>query len=157
MKSKEVTILIIVAVLAIVGVFLIQHFSKGYFNEISYKELMKKIDNKETFAIMIKKDDCQYCELYFPKLQRIVNENKIKNIYYINLSNLSKEDKESLQDLITFSGTPQTIFFVEGKEQDTYTRINGNQESKYIKMKLTKMGYLKSEETKEEENTTTEE
>jgi predicted bacteriocin transport accessory protein len=146
MKKKEAIILIVVAILAIVGVFLVQHFSKNYFSEISYKELMKKVDNKETFAIMIKKDDCQYCELYFPKLERIVREEKIENIYYINLSNLSEKDRTSLEDFITFSGTPQTIFFEEGKELDTHTRINGNQESKYIRMKLTQRGYIKSEE-----------
>ena len=145
MKKNEAVILIIVAIVAIIGVFLIQSFGKGYFYEISYKELMKKVDNKETFAILIKKNDCQYCELYFPKLERIVKEEKIKNIYYINLSNLSEKDKDSLESFITFNGTPQTIFFEEGKELDTYTRINGNQESKHIRAKLTQRGYIKSE------------
>lgn len=145
MKQKETIIIIVVAILSIVGVFLIQHFGKGYFNELSYKELMKKIEKKDSFALVIKKDDCSYCELYVPKIERIINENKIKNIYYINISKLSKEDKEKFESLITFSGTPQTVFFEEGKELDTYTRIDGNQESKHIKRKLTQMGYLKEE------------
>lgn len=145
MKQKETIIIIVVAILSIVGVFLIQHFGKGYFNELSYKELMKKIEKKDSFALVIKKDDCSYCELYVPKIERIINENKIKNIYYINISKLSKEDKEKFESLITFSGTPQTVFFEKGKELDTYTRIDGNQESKHIKRKLTQMGYLKEE------------
>ena len=41
---------------------------------ISYSELNKKLENKETFFFVTIKDGCQHCEKYVPKLEEILDE-----------------------------------------------------------------------------------
>ncbi len=147
-ENKKIIILLIVALLAIGGVILIQKLNttdKQYLQEINYKELKEKIDNNETFALLIKQDDCPYCEMFFPTFEKAVNKNKVENAYYINTSSLKAEDSELFQELIDYDGTPTTVFFDKGTEMNRWTRIDGNKNSKYVVDRLTRLGYIKEE------------
>lgn len=145
--NNKIIVLVIIAIVAVIGILLIQKFSddKVFFKELNYKELTKKIEDKDSFLLLIKKDDCAYCDLFFPKIEKIINENKVEKAYYINTSNLSEKEYEELGSLIKYNGTPTTVFFDKGTEMDLWTRIDGNQTTKYIKNRLIKLNYLKEE------------
>ena len=49
------------------------------------KELLEKIDNKETFYVYFGDELCPWCRSVIEKFIEVANKNKIKKVYYIKI------------------------------------------------------------------------
>ena len=116
--------------------------SNSYLKELQYNDFKNKISNKETFFFVIVQDGCSHCASFTPKLEAVLDEYKV-NGYKINLSKLSDTQKEELNGLFSFDGTPTTVFVKDGEEESLMQRINGDQPKEKIISKLKANGYIK--------------
>ncbi len=123
--------------LVILLIIVITGCSKGYTNKISYDDYEKLIDNKESFILELMKDDCTACQSFKPKLKEVADEYKIE-IKYINTDDLTTKQLESFG----ISGTPTVIFYIDGKEESTAARINGNVSKDKIISKFKASGFI---------------
>lgn len=142
MKKKIIILVSICIVILIGGIIYDNIASKSYLKEIKYKDVIEKINNKDTFVLLISQTTCSHCLEYKPKLETVANKEKI-NIYYIEYDLLSKEDTENFNKYISFSGTPTTVFFTSGEEKTAATRINGSASIEKIESKLKSNGFIK--------------
>ena len=146
MKLKNKIIILVSACLVILaGVFLVDYIiSKSYLNKISYNDVIEKIEDKESFILLISQTTCTHCMSYKPKLEEIANKHKIE-IYYIDVDLLSDEDFDKLDSYLNFAdaGTPVTLFVKNGEETSAATRITGDASSEKIEKKLKSNGFLK--------------
>ncbi len=133
-KGRLKTILILGIILLITG-------CQTNLEQITYHELMNKINKKDTFIIEITQNNCSHCEEFSPRLKTILETNKIK-AYNLNLSNISEDDYNKLAKDYNVSGTPTTMFFKEGKELIN-NRINGSISDKKIINILKRLNYIK--------------
>ena len=133
-KVRLQTILILGIILLITG-------CQTNLEQITYHELMNKINKKDTFIIEITQNNCSHCEEFSPRLKTILETNKIK-AYNLNLSNISEDDYNKLAKDYNVSGTPTTMFFKEGKELIN-NRINGSISDKKIINILKRLNYIK--------------
>lgn len=87
---------------------------KNPYEKITTKELINKIENKETFYVYFGDKLCPWCRSVIEKSIEIANKKKIEKIYYINIWN--DEGKEILRDKFeliddkltkTLDGTPE--------------------------------------------------
>ncbi|MDD6878903.1 MAG: thioredoxin family protein [bacterium] len=115
---------------------------KGSLKEITYSDLEEKIKNEETFILEVVQDGCHNCESFTPKLKEIIKKYDI-NIVQINLTNLSEEDTNNLNNIFNVSGTPTVIFITNGKEESISKRIVGNVSKDKIISKFKKANYIK--------------
>lgn len=137
-RNKIIYCVIIILVIAIS----IYYFNNRNFIMISYNEMLDKIDNKENFILCVTASECVHCNDYKPKLKKISNKYDII-IYYTNIDDMTDNEYEEFKDNISFDGgTPTTIFFKEGKENTTATRIEGNVSSEKVIDKMKKNGFL---------------
>ena len=118
-----------------------QDLSK-YLVELSYKELKSKLNKKESFILVITRTDCSHCAVYKPKLKEILKDNNII-AYEIASDKLSTKEKAEFNDIANISGTPTTIFIVDGEEATTTNRIIGDVTTEKIINKLKSQGYIK--------------
>ncbi len=109
---------------------------------ISYSDLEKKLNNKDTFILEVVQDGCHNCESFTPKFKKILNKNKI-DAYSVNLTSLSKEDTNKIDNLYKVSGTPTVIFITKGEEKSISQRIVGDRSDDFIIEKLKIAGYIK--------------
>lgn len=146
LKLKNKIIILVSACLVILaGVFLVDYIiSKSYLNKISYNDVIEKIEDKESFILLISQTTCTHCMSYKPKLEEIANKHKIE-IYYIDVDLLSDEDFDKLDSYLNFAdaGTPVTLFVKNGEETSAATRITGDASSEKIEKKLKSNGFLK--------------
>ena len=145
MKEKRkniITIFIIgiVILLAILLVYKLTHKSRLY--ELTYNEVMKKIENEETFILCISRTTCSHCHDFKPKLEAITIKYDL-DIYYIDIDLYSEEEQKEFASRLSFDGsTPTTLFLTNGKETTTSNRINGDVSTKNIVSKLKKNGFI---------------
>lgn len=111
--------------------------------EINYKEYNKMINEKKDFIIYIGSDTCPNCVSFAPKLESVIKEYKINNVYYINLNSLSEEDKSKFNKSINVSGTPTVAFIENGDEASSFNRINGDVSKEKIISRLKANDYIK--------------
>ena len=89
---------------------------KGY-TEITYKELEKKVEDKDTFALFIGRTSCSACDVF----KTILNDTYAKDyakestIYYIDLDDLTDEEDTLFHSKYSYSGTPTVTIITEGK------------------------------------------
>ncbi len=110
--------------------------------EIKYSDLEKALNNNESFILEIVQDGCSNCEAFTPKFNRILKNNGL-SAKQVNLTNLSEEDKNKLDNLYNITGTPTVIFIEKGKEKAITNRIIGNVSEERVVAKLKKVGYIK--------------
>lgn len=110
--------------------------------EISYSDLEKMLEEKQSFILEIVQDGCHNCESFSPKFEKILKQYKL-TAKQINLSNISEDENTKLQNLFNVSGTPTVIFIEDGKEPSITRRIVGNRDKDFIKSKLKIAGYIK--------------
>ncbi len=143
MKNKKLIIIVIIAIIliAIISLFI---FNKKESNliEVNKTELKEKIDNKDSFILVISRKGCSHCAEYLPILKSIIEEYNVK-VYLVDTDKYTKEDKEYLSSIANFSGTPTTIFIENGEETSALNRIVGSSNRKDIIKTFKQNGYIK--------------
>ncbi len=149
-KKKNIILGVLVCVLVILVCTLLfvlgkkYNPSKGDYKSVinidlaSFKE---KVANKEKFVLVVTQTGCSHCLAYLPVLEEIGEEYKL-TFYDINMTDLSDEDKIEFNKLVRISGTPTTIFYTDGEEQSTTTRLVGEKSKEKIISRLKSEGYI---------------
>ncbi len=112
------------------------------YDEISYKNLNKMLNNKEDFVLFIGSSTCSACDSYKLTLNQVISKYNV-DIKYIDLSKLSEKETSKLTAMFPISATPTTVFVKDGKEEDTYNRIIGSVKYSKIVQKLKENKYIK--------------
>lgn len=142
MKKKNIIIISVILIILITGISYIIINSNSNLIKLNYKEILEKIENKDNFVLCVSSSECMHCNEYKPKLKKIANRYDLK-IYYINIDELTKKEYENFKKDLNFDGgTPVTIFFKNGEEKTTATRIEGNTKIEKIIDKLKNNGFI---------------
>lgn len=146
MKKKNYLVISgIILIAIIIGVIIWYSIYSGSRNfiKLNYNEILEKVDNKESFILCVSASECTHCKSYKPKLKKISNDYDIK-IYYTDVDKFNDNDYEEFKDKFSFDGgTPTTIFFKDGKEKTTATRIEGDISLERTIDKFKKNGFIK--------------
>ena len=145
MKKKIINIITIASIIIIIilAIILITKLNtKNNLHELSYNEVLEKIENKETFVLCISRTTCSHCNSYKPKLKKISSNYNI-DIYYIDIDLYTKEEQNDFNTRLSFDGsTPTTVFLINGEEKTTSSRLIGNVSYDKIIDKLKKNGFI---------------
>ena len=115
-----------------------------YLKEINYIEYVEKVHNNESFILYVKQTDCPHCIKFTPKFNTILDKYEIE-AFVINLTELDETEKDLFIKDLSVSSTPTVLFFENGIELGSFSRIIGVQSEKYIISKLKQHGYIKEE------------
>ena len=110
--------------------------------ELTYNELEKKINKKESFILIVTRTNCSHCIEYKPVLKEVLLKYNII-AYEIDTEKMTKQENASFKDIANISGTPTTLFIEKGIEKNTSTRIVGSTNSTKIINRFKAMGYIK--------------
>ena len=140
MKKSTIIILIICFLVLIgLGYFIFKPMNIHY-EKINYSKLEEKLENKESFVLVVGSSTCHNCVTY----KEVIESTKVKKettMYYIYLDDLSEEEHAKLYSKYVVSSTPTTIIFVDGKENSTYDRAVGRLSENELKDYLNKYVY----------------
>lgn len=145
-ENKKIIIIIstIIILLCVAGLGAFFFFNKNkttLVKEISISELRTKIDNKDTFILVITQTGCSHCAAYAPVLESVSQKYNV-TFYEVNQTDLSNEDTAYLKSVANISGTPTTIFYSAGVEKTTTNRLVGSVTEKRLISALTTQGYI---------------
>lgn len=146
-KQNLINLIIVIIVIALIcgGAYYYMQKNKTtkYTNVISLdiNELKAKIDNQESFILVISKDDCPHCQAYLPEINKIGQKYQV-NFYDVSTTNLSDDDNTYLKNVANISGTPTTVFIENGSEKTTTNRLVGDVPEYRVIEKLKAMGYI---------------
>ena len=145
MKDKKkyiLTFIVAIVILVIFLIYVIMIYTGGKLTELNSNDVIEKINNKEDFVLLVSQTTCSHCMVYKPKVKEIANKHDVE-IFYIDIDLLDKKESNEFGKYIYTDGTPVTIFFIDGEEETTANRINGNASSKRIEDSLKKYGFIK--------------
>lgn len=146
MKNKKLIYYIIFGIIVLLFILFFGYklfFEKDKFISLNYNEIIDKVNNKDSFVLCVSASDCIHCQDYKPKLKSIANKYNIE-IFYTDVDTFSEENYERFKTEFSFDGsTPTTIFFNDGEEKTTATRIEGDVSTEKIINKLKKNGFIK--------------
>lgn len=144
MKKGNKIFIISIILLVIILLILIINFlttpKKGEYREINYTELKEKLENKESFALVVSQSTCSHCATYKPKVEIIAKDYGV-DFYYIDID-LEKNKENFLKEFNLSGATPTTLFFKNGKEKSMLNRLEGDLPEKTVIKKLTEMGLI---------------
>ena len=144
-KKTYLIILIILLILLFVSLGVLYIRKKEEENtlvyEINMQQLEEKINNKDTFILVMTQTGCVHCQRYLPTIKKVSREYGV-TFYVLNRAKLSKEEYNRLNDIANISGTPTTIFIVDGEEKTTLNRLTGSIEKSRLVEKLISEGYI---------------
>lgn len=109
---------------------------------ITMNTLKEKLENKDSFVLILSQDGCSHCEAYLKTVDKVISKYNV-TIYDLNLSKLNNAQKNELSSLFSISGTPTTVFITEGEEKTSLNRIIGELEKDKLIDKLKNLGYIK--------------
>lgn len=136
---------VLALVLLIISIFLVtscNNNSHKYLDEINYNELVKLIENKETFILEIYQDGCSHCGVFNPRFKSVLEEYKVY-AKALNITNLTEKEYNNFKNEFGTLGTPTVIFMVDGVEKTKINRLVGEASKKEIVRKLKQNGYIK--------------
>lgn len=93
---KKFLIGLAVFVIVIVGYLL---FPKSRFKSISYEEVNKMKDDKESFVFVLTKDGCGSCHNLSIEINNLLNKEEDLIIYNLAYESMSKDDASSLKEI----------------------------------------------------------
>ena len=144
-KKTYLIILIILLILLFVSLGVLYIRKKEEENtlvyEINMQQLEEKINNKDTFILVMTQTGCVHCQSYLPTIKKVSREYGV-TFYVLNRAKLSKEEYNRLNDIANISGTPVTIFIVDGEEKTALNRLTGSIEKSRLVEKLISEGYI---------------
>lgn len=140
--KKRVIILCSICFFVLIGALVADRIiTNSYLKQLKYDEVMEKIQNKESFILVVSQTTCSHCKEYKPVFKKILKKNNL-TAYYIEYDLLSDEEKKEFVKYINFDSTPVTVFLKNGEETTTANRIVGAREEEYIIGKLKSNGYI---------------
>lgn len=146
MKNKKLIYYVIFGIIVLLVILFFGYklfFEKDKFISLNYNEIINKVNNKDSFVLCVSASDCIHCQDYKPKLKSIANKYNI-DIFYTDVDTFSEENYERFKTEFSFDGsTPTTIFFNDGEEKTTATRIEGDVSTEKIINKLKKNSFIK--------------
>ena len=144
-KKTYLIILIILLILLFVSLGVLYIRKKEEENtlvyEINMQQLEEKINNKDTFILVMTQTGCVHCQSYLPTIKKVSREYGV-TFYVLNRAKLSKEEYNRLKEIANISGTPVTIFIVDGEEKTVLNRLTGSIEKSRLVEKLISEGYI---------------
>ena len=143
MKNKITIVLTILIIIILSVIVIFNNKNNSEFTnlkEITYKEIIKKQDNKEDFILIISRSNCSHCNTYKPKVDEIARKHNLI-IYYINTDTLSNKE-EFKEEFKLNNSTPLTLFFKNGKETSILNRIEGDLSIKTVEKQFEKMEFI---------------
>ncbi len=141
-KRRIYTLGIICFILLIIFGILNIKDTKSYFKEIKYDKVIEKINNKESFVLVLSQTTCSHCMSYKPTVEKVSKNYKL-TIYYLETNLMSKKESEKFKKYITYSGTPTTVFIIDGEEKTVANRLDGAVEESKLIEKLKSNGFIK--------------
>ena len=147
MKNKNnIFFYVMMVILVILGAFFIYSLSSKSQEEsklisITVDDLETKINNKESFVLVLTQTGCSHCEQYLPELKLALNEVNL-HAYTLNITDLNQTQNETLESYVRFGGTPTTVFFKDGTEKTSLNRIVGYASKAKIIERLKSLGYV---------------
>ena len=147
-KKKNIIISAIIIVLTVIICAAIWFIGKGfnkteypYIHELTFNELESKLNNQDSFVLIITQTGCSHCEAYLPVVQNVSNKYKV-DFYVLNRTNISDEERTKLKNIANISGTPTTLFYTSGEEKSALNRLVGQATEYRLVEKLTSEGYI---------------
>ena len=144
-NENKVNLIIVIVVIILVGglafFFLRKNMQTDGVKNINISELREKINNKDSFMLVITQDGCTHCKAYLPTIRKIANQYNL-TFYDISQTGLNEEDKTFLKNVANIDGTPTTVFIENGEEKTTTNRLVGNVPEYRVIEKLKALGYI---------------
>lgn len=147
-KKKNIIISVVIIVLTVIICAAIWFIGKGfnkteypYIHELTFNELESKLNNQDSFVLIITQTGCSHCEAYLPVVQNVSNKYKV-DFYVLNRTNISDEERTKLKNIANISGTPTTLFYTSGEEKSALNRLVGQATEYRLVEKLTSEGYI---------------
>lgn len=146
-RNSNLGLLIIILVIVLTGIFLVYMLAFGTDKNsslvnIKVSDLETKIENKDTFILVLSQTGCSHCEQYLPELNRTLSEYNLK-AYVLNITGISESESKKLSQYVNFNGTPTTVFFTDGVEKTTLNRFVGYASKAKVIERLKSLGYIK--------------
>ena len=108
--------------------------------ELKYNELLEKLDNKESFILILSQTGCSHCAHYKPTLKTTLSEHNL-TAYYIEVDLFNDTERTKMKKIFDYQVTPTTIFIKDGKEIEG-TRFTGNKDKQTIESFLREYKYI---------------
>ena len=147
-KKKNIIISAVIIVLTVIICAAIWFIGKGfnkteypYIHELTFKELESKLNNQDSFVLIITQTGCSHCEAYLPVVQNVSDKYKV-DFYVLNRTNISDEERTKLKNIANISGTPTTLFYTSGEEKSALNGLVGQATEYRLVEKLTSEGYI---------------
>lgn len=102
------------------------------YTSLDYAEYLKKLDNKETFPLVIGSESCSACAMFKGTMETFIKDYQVE-VFYIDISKLTEEEYNALKTQTSFDGTPTTVFIKDGELTSYYNRLDGT--ANYSKVK----------------------
>ena len=149
-RNKTIILVFLVICLAAIGLLVYASLELNKKNdeldkhliELTYTELTKKIDKKESFILVVTRTDCSHCATYKPVLKQVLKDYDLI-AYEISSDKMSEDEKAKFKDIANVTGTPTTIFIENGEETTVNNRLVGAVNSNRIINRLKSLGYIK--------------
>lgn len=109
--------------------------------ELTYSDFENKLNDKESFIILISQTYCSHCIDYKPKYNQVLKKNKIIG-YEIDLLTLTEEEYEKIMELTDVTGTPTTLFYNNGIEIED-SRLVGSKSKEELTTALIEYNFIK--------------
>lgn len=144
--KKNTIIVIIVALILIVGIYLIgftnlikENNNPDKYEDISYDEFIEMKDNDESFVVLVYQTGCSHCEALEPVLNKVIKKHDLM-VYAVNLTDLDDETYNKFYKKTFVSGTPTIVYFEDGQLQAN--KLVGDKNSDELVNYFEEIGYI---------------
>ncbi|MBE6138795.1 MAG: hypothetical protein E7173_03530 [Firmicutes bacterium] len=111
------------------------------YTALTYEELLAKIENGETFPLVIGSKECGACANYKITMNSFIKEHQVE-VFEIDLSTLEDEEYDKLKIDTSFNATPTTVFYKDGKLTSFYNRITSSVSKSVVEDYFRSNGYI---------------
>lgn len=149
MKKKLIIVGIIIFVVAFIALFAFAGKTKKQEEEeinshlvlLNANEFKEKIENKDSFIIIMTGSKCSHCESYLPIFKKVLADYDL-TAYQIHTDLLNNEEQAFVKGVATINGTPTVIFIKDGEEISAMNRLVGEKSRTETIDRLKVMGYI---------------
>lgn len=108
---------------------------------LNASEFKEKIENKDSFIIIMTGSKCSHCESYLPIFKKVLFDYDL-TAYQIHTDLLNNEEAAFIKGVATINGTPTVVFIKDGEEISAMNRLVGEKSRTETIDRLKVMGYI---------------